>query len=196
MRRHRKSLMSEVDLTDKKLNKMSPEDKNLRQQISIFLDLREQIRVFDVKIMNEEISLSNWKRTKAREWMDVLFGGLLQCSRKGAVVATFGHAIVGCVSTGEETNPGSSGHSQIGPLVAEAERELHKILFVGEVGVGTLQPLYESRSGDPKTKGTDRCGRAPFVVDVEVLTVGHSGYPVPRSLAAYRYVAFIADTVH
>ena len=178
--------MSEVDLTDKKLNKMSPEDKNLRQQI----------RAFDVKIMNEEISLSNWKLTKAREWTDVLFGGLLQCSRKGAVVATFGHAIVGCVSTSEETNPGSSGHSQIGPLVAEAERELHKILFVGEVGVGTLQPLYESRNGDPKTKGTDRCGRAPFVVDVEVLTVGPSGYPVPRSLAAYRYVAFIVDTVH
>ena len=138
MNRRRKSLVSKAESADRKLNKMSPENKNLRQQTDLLVGLREQIRTLDVEIMNEEASLGDWKRIKAREWMGVLSGALLECSEKGAVVATFGRTIIGYVST-DKTEPGLprvhySGHSQVEPLVVEAERELHKISFVNEVG--------------------------------------------------------------
>lgn len=130
---------------------MSPENKNLRQQTDLLTGLREQIRTLDVEIMNEEASLGDWKRTKAREWMGVLFGALLECSEKGAVVATFGRTIIGYIST-EKTQPGLprahySGHSKVEPLVVEAERELHNVTFVGEVGDESLQQPDEYRIG-------------------------------------------------
>lgn len=144
--------MSKADSADKKLNKMGPENKNLRQQTDLLTGLREQIHTLDVEVMNEEASLGDWKRTKAREWMGVLFGALLECSEKGAVVATFGRTIIGYVST-EKTQPGLprvhyTGHSKVEPLVVEAERELHKITFVGEVGDESLQQPDEYRIGD------------------------------------------------
>ena len=149
MHRRRKSIMSKADSADKRLNKMSPEHKNLRQQTDLLMGLRDQIRTLDVEIMDEEANLGDWKRAKAREWMGVLFGGLLECSEKGAVVATFGRTIIGYVST-EKTQPGLprahySGHAQVEPLVVEAERELHKIAFVSGVGE---QPSHEFRIGD------------------------------------------------
>ena len=130
--------MSKADSAEKKLNKMNPENKNLRQQTELLMGFREQIRTLDVEIMGEEASLGDWKRIKAREWMGVLFGALLECSEKGAVVATFGRTIIGYVST-EKTQPGLPrppyiGHSQVEPLVVEAERELHKIAFINEIG--------------------------------------------------------------
>ncbi|KAF9652690.1 hypothetical protein BDM02DRAFT_3126152 [Thelephora ganbajun] len=152
MHRRRKSLMSKADSADKKLNRMSSDHKNLRQQTDLLMSLRDQIRTLDVEIMNEEASLGDWKRVKAREWMGVLFGGLLECSEKGAVVATFGRTIIGYVST-EKTQPGLprahySGHSQVEPLLVEAEQELHKISFIGEVGGGNQQLPNEYRIGD------------------------------------------------
>ena len=144
MHRRRKSLHSKADSAEKKLNKMGPDSKNLRQQTDLLTGLREQIRTIDTEILNEEASLGDWKRIKAREWMGVLFGALLECSETGAVVATFGRTIIGYVST-ERTQPGLarahySGHAQVEPLVVEAEREIHKVSFVGGVGDGTDQP--------------------------------------------------------
>jgi len=166
MHRRRKSLTSKTDSADKKLNKMGPENKNLRQQTDVLVSLREQIRTLDVEIMDEEANLGDWKRTKAREWMGILFGGLLECSEKGAVVATFGRTIIGYVST-EKSQPGLpratySGHSQVEPLVVEAERELHKISFISEVGEGLSS---EYRIGDipglPPSSPSSTVGQTP-----------------------------------
>lgn len=66
---------------------MSSLDKNLPQQTGILANLREQIRTLDVEIINGEAGLGDRKRVKAKEWMGVLFGGLLECSEKGVVVA-------------------------------------------------------------------------------------------------------------
>jgi Eisosome component PIL1 len=135
--RRRKTLLSKADTAEKKLNKMNPDHKNLRQQTDTLLSLREQIRSMDVEIMDEEASLSDWKRVKAQEWMAVLFGGLLECSEKGYVVATIGRSIISYVPL-DKTEPGLarapySGHLQVQHLLVEAERELHKITFIGEV---------------------------------------------------------------
>lgn len=152
MHRRRKSLTSKADSADRKLNKMGPESKNIRQQTDLLMGFREQIRTLDVEIMNEEAALGDWKRIKAREWMGVLFGALLECSEKGTVVSTFGRTIIGYVST-EKTQPGLSrahytGHSEVEPLVVEAERELHKISFVSEVGDGVQQLPGQYHIGD------------------------------------------------
>ena len=152
MNRRRKSLVSKADSADKKLSKMGPEGKNTRQQTDLLMGLREQIRTLDVEIMNEEAALGDWKRAKAREWMGVMFGALLECSEKGKVVATFGRTIIGYVPT-EKTQPGLprahyTGHSEVEPLVVEAEREIHKISFMSEVGDWAQQPPNQYLIGD------------------------------------------------
>ena len=151
MRRHRKSVASKADSAEKKLNKMSSVDKNLQQQVAILASLREQIRTLDIEITNEGTSLGDLKRVKAREWMGVLFGGLLECSEKGVVVAKFGRAITGYVPT-EATPPGfpranypDRSRRHVESLVAEAERTLHEISFIGEVRDGALQLPNEFR---------------------------------------------------
>jgi len=111
---------------------MSLENRNFQQQTDLFMSLCEDVRALDVKIVDEEASLGDWKRVKAREWMGALFGGLLECSEKGSVAATSGRAIIECLPT-DMTQPGLarapySGHSRVGRLVAEAERKLQRIL--------------------------------------------------------------------
>ena len=149
MRRRRKSLESKAEATQKKLSKMGIDNKNIRQQTDALMALREHIHGLDAEIENEEASLGDWKRVKAREWMGVLLGGLLECSEKGTVVARFGRAIIGHVST-EKTQPGFpralyTGHSRVGPLVGEAERELNRISFASEVG----DKVQQSHNEDP-----------------------------------------------
>ena len=118
---------------------MSLGDNNVPQLTGILTCLHEQIRMFDIAIMDEEASLGDVKRDKAKEWMGIMFGGLLECSATGAVVATSGRAIIGCVPS-EATQPGLprvhySGHSQVELLMAEAERTIRKISTIGEAGV-------------------------------------------------------------
>ena len=131
--------MSKADSTDKRLNKMSPGDKNFSQQTGLLTGLREQIDRLDAEIIDEEANLYDAKRDKAREWMDVLLGGLLECSATGAVVATSARTIIECVPT-DPTQPGLprarySGHPQVELLVTEAERTIRKISTIGEAGV-------------------------------------------------------------
>ena len=131
--------MSKADSTDKRLNKMSPGDKNFPQQTGLLTGLREQIDALDAEIIDEEASFYDSKRDNVREWMGVLLGGLLECSATGAVVATSGRTIIDCVPT-EPTQPGLprahySGHSQVELIVAEAERTIRKISTIGEAGI-------------------------------------------------------------
>lgn len=138
LNRRRRAVFSKADSAEKKLQKMNPENKNLRQQTDILMALKEQIRGMDVEIMNEEASLADWKREKAREWMGALFGALSETSEKGVIVADYGRSIVSHIPT-ETTEPGLprapySGHSQVEPLVVDAERELHRIVFSADIG--------------------------------------------------------------
>jgi hypothetical protein len=142
--RRKKSLVSKAVSADKKLNKMGVDNKNLRQQTDLLMGLHDQIRVIDAEITNEEASLDDLKRIKAREWMGILFGGLLECSEKGAIVAIFGRAVAGYVST-ERSQPGLpracySDKPRVKALVVEAERRLRDVSFVGEVGDKAERP--------------------------------------------------------
>ena len=121
---------------------MRSDDENFQQRTGILASLREQIRTLDAKIVDEEASLGDWKRVKAKEWMGVLFGGLLECGAKGAVVATSGGAVIECVST-DTTQPGFprvrySGYSRVNILVAEAEQTLREISSASEAGISFI----------------------------------------------------------
>jgi len=131
--------MSKADSTDKKVSKMSTGDKNFSQQTGVLTGLREQINTLDAEIIDEEASLYDAKRDKAREWMGILLNGLLESSATGAVVATSARTIIDSVPT-DPTQPGLprarySGHAQVELLVAEAERTIRKISTIGEAGI-------------------------------------------------------------
>ncbi len=85
LKRRRRSLISDAEAADRKLNKMAPENKNLVQQTEHVNHLREEIRQMDSEIMAEEASLGDFKRAAVRTWMGVKFGGLLECCEKGSV---------------------------------------------------------------------------------------------------------------
>ncbi|KAF9791953.1 hypothetical protein BJ322DRAFT_4722 [Thelephora terrestris] len=155
MQCRRKSVASKAEVTEKRLSKMGFDNKNFQQQTDVLTVLRAHIRVLDVKILNEEATLGDWKRVKVREWMGVLLGGLLECSEKGTVVAEYGRAIVGYVST-QKTQPGHPralyySHSHVGSLVGKAERELINVSFTSELGDELQQPPNEDPfNGSPE----------------------------------------------
>jgi hypothetical protein len=94
LKRRRKSVAARADSAEKKLNKMSPEHKNLAVQTDILHRLRDEIRQLDTEIMTEEARLSDFKRSTTRSWMGLKFGGLQELSAKGAIVGDFGKQII------------------------------------------------------------------------------------------------------
>lgn len=88
LKKRRKSLSSKADAADKKLNKMSADNKNFQSQADSLNKLREEIRMIDTEILNEEASLGDFKRTSAKSWMGMKFGALTECCEKGLVGAT------------------------------------------------------------------------------------------------------------
>ena len=154
VRRNKKSLMSKADYANKRLGKMSPVDENFQQQTAILMSLREQIRTLDVEITVEEASLGDWKRTKAREWMRVLFKGMVECSASGVVIGAYGKTVIENVPT-DVTQPGFararySRHSHVQSLVADAVLQLHEIPTLGEDFTVTFKtkPVSASKVSD------------------------------------------------
>ena len=85
LKRRRKSLISDADGAERKLSKMSPENKNLQAQTDLLLGLRNQTRDLDAEILAEEASLGDFKREATRNWMTLKFGGLQELCEKGLV---------------------------------------------------------------------------------------------------------------
>lgn len=88
LRRRRRSVASKADSAEKKLQKMSPEHKNLMQQTEQLNRLREEIRGLDTEIMRNEAAIGDFKRSATRAWLGLKFGGLLECCEKGVVRST------------------------------------------------------------------------------------------------------------
>lgn len=98
-RRRRKSLSSEADNAERKLSKMGPDNKNLQGQMDHLNKLREEIRIMDTDIMAEEASLGDYKRSTAKAWLSIKFGGLLECCEKGIVRSQVGHRSPALISS-------------------------------------------------------------------------------------------------
>lgn len=85
LKRRRKSLQSNADSADRKLSKMSAENKNFQAQADALNKLRDDIRTMDTEIMTEEASLGDFKRSSAKNCMGIKFGALMECCEKGYV---------------------------------------------------------------------------------------------------------------
>ena len=113
----------------------------------------DRIRAINAEIKNKETSLDDddLKRTVAREWVDDLFGGLLDCSEQCTVIATLGHAIFGNSSTyaiqPDLPQAHYSGQSQVESLEEDPERDLGGISSVGGIGDKAEQLSGENCTG-------------------------------------------------
>lgn len=94
MKRRRKVVAAKADAAEKKLNKMSPEHKNLPMQTDVLHRLRDEIRQLDTEIMTEEAGLGDYKRSTTRTFMGLKFGAMQDLSTKGTIVADYGKQII------------------------------------------------------------------------------------------------------
>lgn len=85
MKKRRRVVFRKADDADKKLNKMSPEHKNIQVQADLLNRLRDEIRALDTNIMVETAAIGDFKRTATKMFMGLKFGGLLECCEKGSV---------------------------------------------------------------------------------------------------------------
>jgi hypothetical protein len=104
LRKQRKSLGKSLDSASKKLNKMTSSSDNyantnkISEQTEVLNQLRDQARVMDSEIMTEEAALGDFKRKSSKEWMELKFGGLSECSEKGSVrPSSFFPAFITCL---------------------------------------------------------------------------------------------------
>lgn len=135
LRRRRKNISAKADSAEKRLNKMSPEHKQLAVQTDLLHRLRDEIRQLDTEIMTEEARLGDFKRSTTRSLMGLKFGGLLELSAKGTIVGDFGKQIIAEIPE-DVTPPGLprnfyNGHGKTESCVGEAERSVGEVLFSG-----------------------------------------------------------------
>ncbi|VDB95673.1 unnamed protein product [Peniophora sp. CBMAI 1063] len=140
LKHQRRQVASKADAADKKLNKMSPENKNLQAQTDLLLGLRNQTRDLDAEILAEEASLGDFKREATRNWMTLKFGGLQELCEKGLITADFGKLIITELPI-ETTQPGTTrgyylGHSQTEAYANDAQVAMSEVVFHGEPPLG------------------------------------------------------------
>ncbi|KAF8121057.1 hypothetical protein EV363DRAFT_1187353 [Boletus edulis] len=126
LRRRRRRVGASAEAAEKKLNKMSPEHKNLGAQTDILNRLREEMRAMDGEIVREEVELGDYKRKCTKDWMGFKFGGLVECCEKGVVRSI----------PEDVTQPGLprayySSHGRVGDLVVEAQHAVSQVIFSG-----------------------------------------------------------------
>ncbi|KAK7036446.1 hypothetical protein VNI00_011643 [Paramarasmius palmivorus] len=163
LKRRRKALLSKADTAEKKLSKMSPEHKNLAQQMDTLNRLREEIRMMDSEIMTEEAALGDFKRSKTRALMGLKFGGLLECCEKGTVAGEFGKLVVmelpDVVTQPGMARPMYTGQQNVYNLLQEAQH------CIGEIAFSTVPsaeprlprpPVHDERPSEDHYNLTDR----------------------------------------
>ncbi|KAF8580310.1 hypothetical protein K439DRAFT_1415439 [Ramaria rubella] len=133
LKRKRKSVAAKADAADKKLAKMSGENKNLPAQTELLTKLRDEIRQLDTEIMVEEARLSDFKRMSTRNFMALKLGGLLEFGEKATIVGELGKLLIEEIPL-EPTPPGQprafyQSHPKTENLSAEVSRCIGEVVF-------------------------------------------------------------------
>ncbi|KAJ4469888.1 hypothetical protein J3R30DRAFT_3546850 [Lentinula aciculospora] len=110
LKRRRRALLTRSETLNRKVSKLSSANrsgkpKNLAGQTDLANQTRKQIDAMNEDIINEEAALRDFKRRKARAWMEIKFGGLLECCEKGSVACDFGKLIINEISD-KHSQPG------------------------------------------------------------------------------------------
>ncbi|TCD61849.1 hypothetical protein EIP91_007839 [Steccherinum ochraceum] len=180
MRRRRRTLSSRADDAERKLSKMSPENKNLQSQTATLTQLRDDIRLLDADIMNEEAGLSDFKRQSMRSWLGHKFGGIQDFCEKGLIVSDLGKQLMNVIPM-EQTQPGLPrgyymGHAHTEAIVSEAQVAVQEVTFSAEPGTGR-------RAGGP---GTQSFQSAPGGYGVQDQSTGpYGGIVQDQSLSGH-----------
>ncbi|KAG2360759.1 hypothetical protein BDR07DRAFT_1411676 [Suillus spraguei] len=150
LRRRRRRVGASADGAEKKLNKMSPEHKNLTAQTEVLNRLREEMRAIDGEIVREEAELGDFKRKCTKNWMQAKFGGLAECCEKGVIVGDIGKAIVAEIPE-DVTQPGLprayySAQPRVSALVSEAQRSIARVAFTADTSGRFGHGEYECAS--------------------------------------------------
>ncbi|KAI6004483.1 hypothetical protein F5J12DRAFT_837272 [Pisolithus orientalis] len=163
LRRRRKRVGASAESAEKKLNKMSPEHKNLGAQADTLNRLREEMRAMDGDILREEAALGDHKRKCTKNWMILKFGGLVECCEKGNIVGDIGKGVVQEIPD-IATTPGFprapyTGRGRVNDYVEEAQRAIGEVRFSGapsgrRYGVLQAPALEEQNHTAPSSEQT------------------------------------------
>ncbi|KAJ3842452.1 hypothetical protein F5878DRAFT_657609 [Lentinula raphanica] len=120
LKRRRRALLTKSDTINRKLSKLGSANRftksdSLASQVELAARTQEQIDAMNEEIMHEEASLVDFKRRKARAWMEIKFGALLECCEKGSVACDFGKLVINEISD----NPSQPGLPQL-PYMKQA----------------------------------------------------------------------------
>ncbi|KAG2136945.1 uncharacterized protein EDB93DRAFT_771301 [Suillus bovinus] len=175
LRRRRRRIAASADGAEKKLNKMSPEHKNLSAQTDALNRLREEMRTMDGEIVREEAELGDFKRKCAKSWMQAKFGGLTECCEKGVIVGDIGKAIVAEILE-DVTQPGLprayyNAQPRVSALVSEAQRSIAQVAFTVVASGRVSQGEYEHTSSTQTS---------PQMQAQQSMVSGSPYLPVPR----------------
>ncbi|TFY70239.1 hypothetical protein EVG20_g2759 [Dentipellis fragilis] len=152
LRHRRKNVVSKADSAEKKLNKMSPEHKNIQVQTDALNRLQDEIRQLDSEIMTEEAHLGDFKRSSTKTWMSLKFGGLEECCEKGVIVGDAGKTIIAEIPQ-DETIPGTprafyTGQPRTEAAVASAALSVNDVVFSASPSQGRPRASQRRASRD------------------------------------------------
>ncbi|THH16885.1 hypothetical protein EW146_g3814 [Bondarzewia mesenterica] len=159
LKRRRRALASKADSAEKKLNKMSPEHKNMQAQSELLNGFRDEIRAIDSQIMSDEARLGDLKRSASKSWMTLKFGGLQEVCQKGLIIGETGKLIIAEIPQ-DPTQPGAprpyyTGHQHTEQLVAEAQHSIAQVVFNG---FPSSERLYGPEYAQPNPNRHDDSG--------------------------------------
>lgn len=97
LKKDRRSVGSKADSAERKLSKMTAENKNFVEQTDLLTKLREEIRTLDIQIMNEEAKLGDFKRQTSKQFLLLKFGGLLELGDKAKVSPAIAVLLSSCM---------------------------------------------------------------------------------------------------
>ena len=89
LKRQRRTIYRKAEETERQWKNTDPDHKNFMSRTEALHNFRQAAREMNSKIKLEEAALADFKRTSAKMWMGLKFGGLVECCEKGEVCTFF-----------------------------------------------------------------------------------------------------------
>ncbi|KAG9043386.1 hypothetical protein FS837_009672 [Tulasnella sp. UAMH 9824] len=133
LQRRRRQVGTKAESAEKKLNKMSPKDKQLQAQQGLLNQLREEIRLLDSTILTQEAQLGDYKRQTTKDWMTLKFGGLSELAERVMIVGNTGKQLMESIPL-DQTQPGVArapyvGQAETSKLFISASQRIGQVKF-------------------------------------------------------------------
>lgn len=157
LQKRRRNTYARAEKEEKKLAKMSQENKNLHSQTELLSSLRDQIRHMDTDIVTEEAKIGDFKRRATKEALGIKFNGLLELAEHLTIVGELGKLLIEEIPL-EETPPGYGrapyqSYATTERLSSEAAKCISQVVFhapqvtARPPGLPHMQPLAPNSAG-------------------------------------------------